>query len=388
MLKAGGYFAQAVQSSSRFGTFFSRNFYRNVTTNSAIHRGIRRSREGTIKNRDAASRDKIGTRDAGTTMGRRPTFLEDRFARDQSVGGNRGRTGGTGRSRSLEFSSKHDDRARDSFSGPGRDRTRPEKQRYSPRTSEYTAASSASTSERYSSNFSVQNDSLDQRRERAGRYASIEQPLQRTYASGRNAFDGRSSPNRHRRGSSDELSVVEKRDYGSHRFNESPTHGRFDSKDRGNDRQFWHRETANLARDCIAPKSGIDQTRFAETDRPQREIKSPLTIPYTTPASEFLYGTSVVIAALKSSHRKLYKLYMYNGEHREVANQDNTVRKLALAAGVEIFQVDRDWVRLMDKMSAGRPHNVSYSLYTSLLLKSLMQIRVTFLKHLRCQNCP
>lgn len=88
-----------------------------------------------------------------------------------------------------------------------------------------------------------------------------------------------------------------------------------------------------------------------------RKRNTPLSIPYTTPASEFLYGTSVVIAALKSSRRKLYKLYMYDGDHREAQIMDSTVRKLALAREVEVFRVKSDWLPLMDKMSAGRPHN-------------------------------
>ena len=83
-----------------------------------------------------------------------------------------------------------------------------------------------------------------------------------------------------------------------------------------------------------------------------------LAIPYTTPASEFLYGTSVVTAALKSAHRKLYKLYIYAGENREAGNQDEPLRKLALAAGVQVIQMQEDKLRLMNKMSLGRAHNV------------------------------
>ena len=100
----------------------------------------------------------------------------------------------------------------------------------------------------------------------------------------------------------------------------------------------------------ITPPSG-------EFDKP-RDKTAPLSIPYTTPASEFLYGTSVVVAALKSPRRKLYHLYMYNGDHREAQNMDASVTKLALARGIKISQVKTDWLPLMDKMSTGRPHNV------------------------------
>lgn len=87
------------------------------------------------------------------------------------------------------------------------------------------------------------------------------------------------------------------------------------------------------------------------------KVRAPLSIPYTTPASEFLYGTSVVTAALKSDRRKLYKLYLYNGENRENVSQNMGIRKLALSRGVEVSKVQGDWLRMMDKMSAGRPHN-------------------------------
>ncbi|KAI0999686.1 hypothetical protein K3495_g8513 [Podosphaera aphanis] len=86
----------------------------------------------------------------------------------------------------------------------------------------------------------------------------------------------------------------------------------------------------------------------------------PISIPYTTPASEFLYGTSVIEAALKSRReprRKLYKLYIYRGENRQEANQDERLQKLAEANQVEVVHVQNDWIRVLDKMSAGRPHN-------------------------------
>lgn len=86
----------------------------------------------------------------------------------------------------------------------------------------------------------------------------------------------------------------------------------------------------------------------------------PLSIPYTTPASEFLYGTSVVEAALTSRRapkRKLYKLYIYTGENREDAERDAKLERLARKNGVDVVRVGNEWVRLMDKMSAGRPHN-------------------------------
>ncbi|KAI4255255.1 MAG: hypothetical protein LQ352_002663 [Teloschistes flavicans] len=92
-------------------------------------------------------------------------------------------------------------------------------------------------------------------------------------------------------------------------------------------------------------------------ERPRRKSTAPIAIPYTTPASEFLYGHSVVTSALQFSHRKFYKLYLYDGDSAESRGQDKQVRKLALATNLEVTRVGNDWVRLMDKMSGGRPHN-------------------------------
>ena len=108
------------------------------------------------------------------------------------------------------------------------------------------------------------------------------------------------------------------------------------------------------------PFDGHERDRFRGNDRSPRHQESnvPLSIPYTTPASEFLYGTSVVTSALLASRRKLYKLYIYDGDNREVRDQDKRIRRLALDRNVVVERVQGSWLRLMDKTSTGRPHNV------------------------------
>ncbi|KAH0556163.1 hypothetical protein GP486_005906, partial [Trichoglossum hirsutum] len=99
-----------------------------------------------------------------------------------------------------------------------------------------------------------------------------------------------------------------------------------------------------------------DARRF---DAPPRFLeKPPLAVPYTTASSEFLYGTSVVMAALRSNRRQMYKLYVHEGEQREAITRDADVGGLARRAGVDVIGVPSDGLRLMDKMSSGRPHNV------------------------------
>ncbi|KAI4866764.1 hypothetical protein F4820DRAFT_416064 [Hypoxylon rubiginosum] len=84
----------------------------------------------------------------------------------------------------------------------------------------------------------------------------------------------------------------------------------------------------------------------------------PVRIHHTTAASQFLYGRSVVEAALKDTKRQLYKLYLYCGENRQKISQTTGLETLANRCGVPITKVeDRDGLRMMDKMSEARPHN-------------------------------
>ncbi|KND89591.1 rRNA methyltransferase 1, mitochondrial [Tolypocladium ophioglossoides CBS 100239] len=88
-----------------------------------------------------------------------------------------------------------------------------------------------------------------------------------------------------------------------------------------------------------------------------RKIMMPMTIKYTTAASQFLYGKSVVRAALEQGRRKLYQLYIYGGENRRDSKDNDVMTQLAERHRVPVKIVPNDEQRLMDKMSMGRPHN-------------------------------
>ncbi|KAL4778931.1 Alpha/beta knot methyltransferase [Aspergillus varians] len=110
------------------------------------------------------------------------------------------------------------------------------------------------------------------------------------------------------------------------------------------------------------PRRDKNATHHKATERsPERvkeHVKIPDTIPYTTPASEFIYGTAAVEAALRCSQRQLYKLYLYQAAEDEELNSAKAVlRKLALSKDVKVKMAFAEWDRLLDKMSAGRPHN-------------------------------
>lgn len=93
---------------------------------------------------------------------------------------------------------------------------------------------------------------------------------------------------------------------------------------------------------------------------PQRvkaNVKVPDSIPYTTPASEFIYGTGAVEAALRCGRRQMYKLYIYQAANEDLSPAKVALRKLALSKNIETKLAFAGWDRILDKMSAGRPHN-------------------------------
>lgn len=99
----------------------------------------------------------------------------------------------------------------------------------------------------------------------------------------------------------------------------------------------------------------------ADKGRGRTPAAPTTTIRYTTAASQFLYGRSVVKAALDQRRRKLYNLYVQTGDNR---NNDPTLTRLAERKNVPITLVPSDDQHVMDKVSMGRPHN-GYILETS-----------------------
>ena len=86
----------------------------------------------------------------------------------------------------------------------------------------------------------------------------------------------------------------------------------------------------------------------------QGEDDIPISVPYTTAASTFLYGSNTVLAALRAKRRKLYQLYLHDRLSARESN-DRAIRKLAEEAGVPVHH--NAGLKLLDKMSEERPHN-------------------------------
>ncbi|KAJ5720149.1 tRNA/rRNA methyltransferase SpoU [Penicillium malachiteum] len=158
----------------------------------------------------------------------------------------------------------------------------------------------------------------------------------------------------------------------------------------------WKQE--NSFHDSIPPRPRSPTTksrahRITETmpERVKDNVKVPDSIPYTTPASEFIYGTSAVEAALRCSRRQLYKLYIYQAAGEDLSPAKVALRKLALSKNIGIKMAFAGWDRLLDKMSAGRPHNgcvLEASPLPKLPVRALTAIPTATETHFRVELAP
>ncbi|KAF7538449.1 hypothetical protein G7Z17_g12623 [Cylindrodendrum hubeiense] len=114
--------------------------------------------------------------------------------------------------------------------------------------------------------------------------------------------------------------------------------------------------------------------------RGRKKEMMPMTLKYTTAASQFLYGRSVVKAALEQGRRKLYNLYIYGGENRKDSKDNTIMTRLAKKHDIPITIIPNHEQRIMDKMSMGRPHNgfvLEASPLPQLPIKSLGRLEET-----------
>jgi 21S rRNA (GM2251-2'-O)-methyltransferase len=111
-----------------------------------------------------------------------------------------------------------------------------------------------------------------------------------------------------------------------------------------------------------------------DVKRSKTDSGVPMSLPYSTAGSEFLYGTSSVLAALKARRRKLYKLYrllppgygvdtkraraMQPKEPPELVRLHKQIHSTAEQAGMTVENVHGpQWTGIFSKAADGRPHN-------------------------------
>ncbi|KAJ4022326.1 hypothetical protein NW752_000471 [Fusarium irregulare] len=190
----------------------------------------------------------------------------------------------------------------------------------------------------------------ERRPERSGEQSDrwSDKPQQRFEGSDRSAPRDEQRPERAGQQFDRSDRQFDRSDRRSDRWSDKPQ--RFNDSDRGAPRQDNFRNDR-----WNGPQE--DSSDVYAVERAQRNGMMAMTIKYTTAASQFLYGRSVVKAALEQNRRKLYNLYIYGGENR-IDNKDNTIMtRMAEKHGVPITIVPTWEQRIMDKMSMGRPHN-------------------------------
>jgi 21S rRNA (GM2251-2'-O)-methyltransferase len=125
---------------------------------------------------------------------------------------------------------------------------------------------------------------------------------------------------------------------------------------RSNDRPRGLRETDRSARTQQIPRNRYGGTESQEES--EQYVPAPRILPYTTAASEFIYGTFAVNAAIKAGRRKLYKLYVHSSEDQHDSIGARAIHRRAQEAGLEVIKVGGTaWRQLFDQTSEGRPHN-------------------------------
>lgn len=135
------------------------------------------------------------------------------------------------------------------------------------------------------------------------------------------------------------------------------------------------RSTGQNARVVPSPRDALSEqevdTEFASSPNqrsfPKREeVKAerqqhdnfPVAIPFSTASSQFLYGTNAVLAALRGNRRKIYQLILKKPDKKDPRSELSARHRLvslSREAGATINE-QRD-NRLLDRLSAGRPHN-------------------------------
>lgn len=129
--------------------------------------------------------------------------------------------------------------------------------------------------------------------------------------------------------------------------------------DTGNQRQIGRQgrrfnSTLGVSDDDKSRFRNLGNDETARLSRTKRRPEMSTIVQYTTAASQFLYGRSVVKAALEQGRRKLYNLYVQAGESR---SDNASITRLAERRNVSVTMVPSESQRVLDKMSLGRPHN-------------------------------
>ena len=149
------------------------------------------------------------------------------------------------------------------------------------------------------------------------------------------------------------------RNVGGRRRGATPPQPDFRARMRGDEPEPENFRT----REDTAFETRQDFDVILEKDRGTKRPKSlgPVSVKRSSAASQFLFGASVVNAALTLRRRKLYHLYLMNTGKRALQDPSDEsgakLRGLIKEARVQRSLVKNQNMAMMEKMSGGRPHN-------------------------------
>jgi 21S rRNA (GM2251-2'-O)-methyltransferase len=129
-----------------------------------------------------------------------------------------------------------------------------------------------------------------------------------------------------------------------------------DTDDRSFEPRFSHRPDSKGARRERHGResSDVGSGTRGEVEAQKTFVRGPESLPYTTAASEFIYGHMSVVAAMKANRRKFYNLYV----HSRGASRDGLMSRIRAHKLFPItHEVGDEYMRALDKASSGRPHN-------------------------------
>ena len=116
--------------------------------------------------------------------------------------------------------------------------------------------------------------------------------------------------------------------------------------------QAYRRDNDHRVRSLPGERNALQQPIM------DKQSDSYWSMPYTTAASDFLFGYSTVKAALKVQKRQFYKLYLHERAlRRDSENGFSSILNAAKRSNVAIQHVDDRFLGVMDKKSNNRPHN-------------------------------
>lgn len=141
------------------------------------------------------------------------------------------------------------------------------------------------------------------------------------------------------------------------------------SSDRGQQLRIGIPGEEQSERHTTTHSRNVDQFNIADNRKGKKEVsdelsfrprisKNSVKILRTTAASDFIYGKSSVLAALKAASRRFYNLYFTRSSEDEKSGFED-LYKHALNNGVNVVWLNGpEELSEMDRVTKGRPHNV------------------------------